>query len=110
MRYWNRIRFFDAVGYNPKNKKYEKLSTADTLPFYLKIKGILESIVFGPGIFWLLLIWMTIARKRSKHKEINLTHKIGLSGLILITAITAPSVTRNSIFTYLFINAPKLII
>ena len=62
------------------------------VPAYLKIKWILEPIILGPGIFWLLLIWMIIVRRKSKPNKERHTYRIGLSGLILITALTTPPV------------------
>lgn len=51
---------------------------------------VLEPIILGPGIFWILLLWMIIARRKPGPNKEKLTYRIGLSSLILITALTTP--------------------
>ncbi len=57
---------------------------------YLEIKGILAPIILGQGVFWLLLFWLLIARKKIKSNHEKAVYRIGLSGLLLTLSITHP--------------------
>lgn len=57
---------------------------------YLRIKAILEPIVFGPGIFWALFIIYLFYYRSKNDKRKNIAKKIPFVSLILIIVVISP--------------------
>tara|TARA_B100000315_G_scaffold214536_1_gene213196 strand:- start:5378 stop:6124 length:747 start_codon:yes stop_codon:yes gene_type:complete len=74
---------------------------------YLTLKGALESFVFGPGIFWFLLAWVLIVRKKFTSQKEALASRIGLAGLILILSMTFPPLYEIASYPFSLSELPN---